>query len=54
MIRKYSLNLAIAALLFATSDMGAAQAASPTLDKIKEVGKISFGYREASIPFAVR
>jgi len=52
LIRKYSLNLAIAALLFATSDMGAAQAASPTLDKIKEVGKISFGYREASIPFA--
>jgi glutamate/aspartate transport system substrate-binding protein len=31
---------------------GASQAASPTLDKIRELGKITFGYREASIPFA--
>jgi glutamate/aspartate transport system substrate-binding protein len=30
----------------------ASRAASPTLDKIKELGKITFGYREASIPFA--
>jgi glutamate/aspartate transport system substrate-binding protein len=52
LIRKCSPNLAIVALLFATFDIRAAQAASQTLDKIKEVGKISFGYREASIPFA--
>lgn len=52
MIRRYSLTLAIAALSLALLDVRAAQAASQTLDKIKEVGKITFGYREASIPFA--
>jgi glutamate/aspartate transport system substrate-binding protein len=51
-IRKYVPTLAIAAASFALLDIGAAQAASQTLDKIKEVGKITFGYREASIPFA--
>jgi len=29
-----------------------AHAASPTLDKIKETGRLSLGYREASVPFA--
>ena len=52
MIRKYAPTLAIAAASLALLDSGAAQAASQTLDKIKEVGKITFGYREASIPFA--
>ena len=52
MIRKHASTLAIAAASLALLDIGAAQAASQTLDKIKEVGKITFGYREASIPFA--
>ena len=52
MIRKHVPTLAIAAASLALLDSGAAQAASQTLDKIKEVGKITFGYREASIPFA--
>ena len=52
MIRKHALKLAIAATSLALLDLGAAQAASQTLDKIKQVGKITFGYREASIPFA--
>lgn len=52
MIRRYSLTLAIAVVLPALLDIPAAQAASQTLDKIKEVGRITFGYREASIPFA--
>lgn len=33
-------------------DVHASRAASPTLEKIRELGKITFGYREASIPFA--
>ena len=41
MIRKYSPKLAIVVLLFATFDVHVALAASPTLNKIKEVGKIS-------------
>ena len=52
MIRVHAPKLAIAAASLALLEMGAAQAASPTLEKIREVGKISFGYREASIPFA--
>ncbi|KJC33652.1 ABC transporter [Bradyrhizobium sp. LTSP885] len=45
-------TLALAALSLATFDVHASQAASPTLDKIRELGRITFGYREASIPFA--
>jgi len=52
MIRKHAPKLAIGATSLALLDIGAAQAASQTLDKIKQVGKITFGYREASIPFA--
>jgi glutamate/aspartate transport system substrate-binding protein len=52
MIRKSLPTLAIAAVSFALLDIPAARAASQTLDKIREVGKITFGYREASIPFA--
>lgn len=52
MIRKLLPRLAIAALSLAMLDIHAGQAASQTLEKIKEVGKIAFGYREASIPFA--
>jgi glutamate/aspartate transport system substrate-binding protein len=52
MIRKLLPRLAIAALSLAMLDIQAGQAASQTLEKIKEVGKIAFGYREASIPFA--
>jgi glutamate/aspartate transport system substrate-binding protein len=44
--------LAFAALSLALFDIDAVQAASQTLDKIKETGKITFGYRMASIPFA--
>jgi glutamate/aspartate transport system substrate-binding protein len=39
-------------LSLALFDGRAAHAASETLAKIKEIGKITFGYREASIPFA--
>jgi glutamate/aspartate transport system substrate-binding protein len=42
----------LAILLLAMTNGQASRAASPTLDKIKELGKITFGYREASIPFA--
>jgi glutamate/aspartate transport system substrate-binding protein len=52
MIRKHAPTLAIAALSFALLDIPAAQAASQTLEKVKEIGKVTFGYREASIPFA--
>src|SRR3954464_7446299 len=52
MIRNCSSILAIAALSLAMFDIHPGQAASQTLEKIREVGKISFGYREASIPFA--
>jgi glutamate/aspartate transport system substrate-binding protein len=49
---KCSTMLAIAALSLATFDIRAGQAASQTLEKIEEVGKITLGYRAASIPFA--
>jgi glutamate/aspartate transport system substrate-binding protein len=49
---KNSSTLAIAILALAMLDISAAEAASQTLEKIKEVGKIAFGYRQASIPFA--
>jgi glutamate/aspartate transport system substrate-binding protein len=52
MIRKRSSTLIVAVASLALFQIPAAQAASPTLDKIKEIGKITFGYREASIPFA--
>jgi glutamate/aspartate transport system substrate-binding protein len=52
MIRKLLPTLTIAALSLATLDICAGAAASQTLDKIRETGKIAFGYREASIPFA--
>jgi len=52
MIRRHAPTLAIVALSLALLDVPTAQAASPTLEKIREVGKITFGYREASIPFA--
>ena len=52
MIRKGFPTLALAALSLAMLDVRASQAASPTLEKIRELGKITFGYREASIPFA--
>jgi len=51
-IGKNSSTLAIAVLAIAMLDISAAEAASQTLEKIKEVGKIAFGYRQASIPFA--
>jgi glutamate/aspartate transport system substrate-binding protein len=51
-IRKHWSMLAIAVVSLAAVDIRAGQAASQTLEKIKEVGKIGFGYREASIPFA--
>lgn len=41
--------LAAAAYLAATSS---AQAASPTLDKIRSSGTLTLGYRESSVPFA--
>jgi glutamate/aspartate transport system substrate-binding protein len=52
MIRNLLPRLAIATLSLTILDIHASRAASQTLDKIKEVGKIAFGYREASIPFA--
>src|SRR3954471_1942130 len=52
MIRNCSSILAIAALSLAMFDIHPGQAASQTLEKIRELGKIAFGYREASIPFA--
>ena len=52
MIRKLLPTLTIAALSLAMLDIRPAHAASQTLDKIRETGKIALGYREASIPFA--
>src|SRR5882672_8373223 len=52
MVRKLLPTLAIASLSLAMLDIQAGQAASQTLEKIKEVGKIAFGYRDASFPFA--
>ena len=43
MTRKYSPTFAIAAVSFALLDIRAVQAASQTLDKIRETGKITFG-----------
>jgi glutamate/aspartate transport system substrate-binding protein len=51
-IGKNASTLAIAILSLAMLDISAAEAASQTLEKISEVGKIAFGYRQASIPFA--
>jgi glutamate/aspartate transport system substrate-binding protein len=51
-IRKCLPTLVIAALSLALLDVRAGHAASQTLEKIKELGKVAFGYREASIPFA--
>jgi glutamate/aspartate transport system substrate-binding protein len=52
LIRNCSPILAIAALSLAMLDIRAGQAASQTLEKIRELGKVTLGYREASIPFA--
>ena len=52
MIRNCFRKWAIAPLSLAMFDIHGGQAASQTLEKIKEVGKIALGYREASIPFA--
>lgn len=52
MIRQLLPTMTIAALSLAMLNSHPGHAASPTLDKIKETGKIAFGYREASIPFA--
>lgn len=41
-------------LLVASLVAGAACAASPTLDRIKASGTVTFGYREAAAPFSVR
>jgi glutamate/aspartate transport system substrate-binding protein len=51
MIRTWS-SISVAVLALWSFDPSGAQAASQTLDKIKETGEITFGYREASIPFA--
>ena len=45
-----ALSVVIAALSLA----GAAAAASPTLDRIKANGFVTFGYRDAAAPFSVR
>jgi glutamate/aspartate transport system substrate-binding protein len=52
MIRKLLPTLTIAVFSLAMLDIHPAHAASQTLDKVRETGKIAFGYREASIPFA--
>ena len=52
MIRKLLPTVAIAALSLAITDIRTSQAASQTLEKIGELGKVTFGYRETSIPFA--
>ena len=52
MIRKFWPAVAIAALSLVMLDIRAGQAASQTLEKIGELGKVTFGYRETSIPFA--
>ena len=40
--------------LAAASSPGAAAAASPTLDRIKATGTITFGYRDGAAPFSAR
>ena len=52
MSRKRFQILAVAILSLGALEVRPAQAGSQTLDKIKSAGRISFGYREASIPFA--
>ncbi|WP_050628245.1 amino acid ABC transporter substrate-binding protein [Bradyrhizobium viridifuturi] len=52
MIRNCFHALTLATLSITAFESGTAHAASETLDKIRELGKITFGYREASIPFA--
>ncbi len=48
-VRRFA-AVAVAAALLA----GAAAAASPTLDRIKATGTVTFGYREAAAPFSVK
>ena len=45
-------SILVAAIALFSFEPSGAQAASQTLNKIKETGEITFGYREASIPFA--
>jgi glutamate/aspartate transport system substrate-binding protein len=47
-----SSSIVVAVLALWSFQPSGAQAASQTLDKIRETGEITFGYREASIPFA--
>ena len=51
-MRRLSSTMVISVLSLAMFDIPSVRAASETLEKIKELGKITFGYREASIPFA--
>jgi ABC-type amino acid transport substrate-binding protein len=50
MLRTKLLLLSLAAFLAA----GAAAAASPTLERIKSTGTITFGYRDGAAPFSAR
>lgn len=45
-------TLAMLPLVASLQSIVTANAASPTLEKIRSSGKITFGYREASIPFS--
>ncbi len=45
---------ALSAFVVASLLAGAAAAASPTLDRIKANGFVTFGYRDAAAPFSVR
>ena len=49
-----SVSRFVPVLLVASLVAGAACAASPTLDRIKASGTVTFGYREAAAPFSVR
>ena len=46
------LSITVTVLMLLGLGPSVAYAASQTLDKIRETGEITFGYREASIPFA--
>jgi ABC-type amino acid transport substrate-binding protein len=50
--RRSLVALAVPALAWITTGVGAAQEIRPTLDKIRETGGIDLGYRETSPPFS--
>ncbi len=50
--RLSSAILATLTVVVTSQSIATANAASPTLEKIRSSGKLTFGYREASIPFA--